>query len=63
MSNPIAIITGANGGMGREITKKVVSAGYTTIMACRSAKDAAPVFQQIQKETGGDLLTSSRFFF
>lgn len=53
MSNPIAIITGANGGMGREITKKVVSAGYTTIMACRSAKDATPVFQQIQKETGG----------
>jgi len=56
MSNPIAIITGANGGMGREITKKVVSAGYTTIMACRSAKDATPVFQQIQKETGGDLI-------
>lgn len=56
MSQPIAIITGANGGMGREITKKIVLSGYTTIMACRSAKDAKPVFQQIQKETGGDLI-------
>lgn len=51
----VAIITGANGGMGREITKKVASAGYITIMACRSIKTATPVYEEIKKEVKGDI--------
>jgi NAD(P)-dependent dehydrogenase (short-subunit alcohol dehydrogenase family) len=32
--NKTAIITGADGGMGSEITKAIAKAGYTVIMAC-----------------------------
>lgn len=36
----IAIITGADGGMGVEITKAVARAGYYVVMACRNRKKA-----------------------
>lgn len=52
----IAIITGANGGMGREITKAVAKAGYTTIMACFPSQNAQNMYKKIQQETGGDLV-------
>ncbi len=32
-----AIITGADGGMGTEITREVASAGYHVIMLCLTA--------------------------
>ena len=34
MENGIAVITGADGGMGREITRAVAEAGYPIIMVC-----------------------------
>ncbi|WP_455592068.1 SDR family oxidoreductase [Bacteroides sp.] len=37
-----AIITGADGGMGMEITRAVADAGYHVIMACYSAERANP---------------------
>lgn len=33
-----AIITGADGGMGTEITRAVATAGYHVIMACYTRK-------------------------
>ena len=35
-----AIITGADGGMGTEITRAVAKAGYRIIMACYNPKKA-----------------------
>ena len=35
MNQKLAIITGADGGMGTEITRAVASAGYKIVMACR----------------------------
>ena len=35
-----AIVTGANGGIGREITRGMVQRGYRVIMACRSREKA-----------------------
>jgi len=55
MTKKIAIITGADGGMGKEITKAVANAGYTTIMACFPSTHAEQMFAKIKKETEGDL--------
>ena len=52
----VAIITGAAGDMGREITKAVAKAGYTTIMACLPGKEAQQMYAKIQKETDGDIV-------
>ena len=41
-----AIITGADGGMGTEITRAVATAGYHVIMACynpQKAENVCPV--------------------
>ena len=54
--NKTAIITGANGGMGSEITKALARAGYTTIMACLPSENAELVCNHIKKETNGDIV-------
>lgn len=48
----VAIITGADGGMGFEETRAVAQAGYHTIMACYSPKLAEPKCRQLIEETG-----------
>lgn len=52
MKNKIAIITGADGGMGYEEAKEVALAGYHVIMACYSPKLAEPRREQLLRETG-----------
>ena len=44
MGKGLAIITGADGGMGQEITKEVAKAGYEVIMACQTLKKANIMF-------------------
>ena len=48
----VAIITGADGGMGFEETRAVALAGYHTIMACYSPKLAMGKCNQLISETG-----------
>lgn len=48
----LAIITGADGGMGYEETKAVAQAGYHVIMACFCPKKAEPKCEQLKAETG-----------
>ena len=48
---PYALITGAAGGMGFEITKAVAQAGYPIIMACKNIEKAALKRTQIIQET------------
>ena len=50
-----AIITGASGGMGREITKAVLEAGYEVIMACRNLETATPIFKHFEKDYGNSI--------
>lgn len=47
-----AIITGADGGMGSEITQAVARSGYHVIMLCRSAESGEIRKQQIIKNIG-----------
>ena len=48
----LAIITGADGGMGTEITRAVAKAGYKIIMACYRPEKAEKVRQMLVYDTG-----------
>lgn len=55
MERKIALVTGADGGMGTIHTRTLAKAGYEVIMACYDVEPARPVYEQIQKETGATL--------
>ena len=52
MENGIAVITGADGGMGREITRAVAEAGYSIIMVCYTKLKGEKVKNEIIEATG-----------
>ena len=52
MDKKLAIITGADTGMGLEETRAMAQAGYHVIMACYCPINAEPVCQQLIHETG-----------
>lgn len=52
MKQKLAVITGADGGMGMEITRAVAIAGYKVIMVCRDPEIAEEKRQLIMRETG-----------
>lgn len=52
MKQKLAVITGADGGMGMEITRAVAAAGYKVVMACRDPEIAEEKRQLIMRETG-----------
>ena len=53
MERKIALVTGADGGMGRIHVRELAKAGYEVIMACIDVAAAQPVMEEIQRETGG----------
>lgn len=52
MEKKLAVITGADGGMGMEITRAVAQAGYRVIMACYNPEEAKTKCEMLIKETG-----------
>ena len=52
MEKKLAIITGADGGMGMEITRAVAKAGYRVVMACYDLQRAETKRQMLMKDTG-----------
>ena len=48
----LAVITGADGGMGQEITRAVVMAGYRVIMACLRVEKGEEVREALLRERG-----------
>ncbi len=48
----LAIITGANGGMGKEITRAVAKAGYDILMLCHTLQQGEECRDSIVEETG-----------
>lgn len=52
MNKGLFIITGANGGMGKAITRAMAGMGVPVIMACRNVERAAGVRDEIVRETG-----------
>lgn len=49
----VALVTGADGGMGRIHTRELAKAGYEVVMACIDPDIARPVMEEIQRETSG----------
>lgn len=47
MSQKVAIVTGANAGIGFAITQELASLGYKTVMACRNRQKAESARQQL----------------
>ncbi|KAJ9453002.1 (+)-neomenthol dehydrogenase [Diplonema papillatum] len=56
MTNRVAIVTGCNKGIGFEIAKKMLEAGFKVIMACRSKDRAADAARRLQSETGSSAI-------
>lgn len=54
MEKDLAIITGADGGMGQIITLALAQEGYQVIMACKEPNKARPVCDRIKRESGND---------
>ena len=52
----LAIITGADSGMGYEETRAVAQRGYHTIMACFCPKKAEAKCQELIRETGNEAI-------
>lgn len=52
----LAVITGADGGMGTEITRAVAKAGYRVVMACYDPQKAEEKRLQLVQETGNSEL-------
>mgnify|MGYP000419432017 CR=1 FL=1 len=52
MERKLAVITGADGGMGTEITRAVALAGYRVVMACCNLEKAEMKQAQLIKNTG-----------
>lgn len=56
MRQKVAIITGADGGMGRIITERIARENYKVIMACRNMPKAQAIAENIRKKNGGDIV-------
>ena len=52
MSGKVAIVTGANSGMGREISLGLASLGATLVMVCRDAERGETARAGVQQQTG-----------
>jgi NAD(P)-dependent dehydrogenase (short-subunit alcohol dehydrogenase family) len=52
MKGKTVLITGADGGIGREITRALAKQGATLVMACIDVNDARPVCEAIAEESG-----------
>ncbi|KAJ2810730.1 hypothetical protein H4S07_002506 [Coemansia furcata] len=48
----VAIVTGANGGLGYETAMAIGRAGFTTILACRDLKRGQHALHQLEMATG-----------
>ncbi|MCD8176465.1 MAG: SDR family NAD(P)-dependent oxidoreductase [Tannerellaceae bacterium] len=51
-----AVITGACGGIGTEISRALAIAGYRVVMACRDTQKAGALKERLVHETGNSLI-------
>lgn len=56
MPSGLAVITGADGGMGTEITRAVAKAGYRVVMVCYDLNKAQQKLNRLKEETGNQFI-------
>jgi NAD(P)-dependent dehydrogenase (short-subunit alcohol dehydrogenase family) len=54
MGDTVAVVTGANTGIGRATATELARAGATVVLACRSEERTLPVLEDIKQTTGND---------
>jgi len=54
-AKPIALVTGANRGLGQEVAKQLADLGYTVVLTARSLAKAQAAVQQLP---GRDLIAA-----
>ncbi|WCE32529.1 SDR family oxidoreductase [Vibrio sp. SCSIO 43137] len=47
-SNPIALVTGANRGLGKEVSRQLAEQGYTVIVTSRSLQNAQSAVEELK---------------
>lgn len=52
LANKIAIVTGANSGIGYQISKELCRRGALVVMACRNKQSALKAIAKIENELG-----------
>ncbi|NLH23030.1 MAG: SDR family NAD(P)-dependent oxidoreductase [Bacteroidales bacterium] len=50
----VALVTGANGGMGREVSVALLRAGFRVIVSCRPGKRGLDFYNTLSQEFGSD---------
>ncbi len=54
MSNKIAVVTGANSGIGKITARALLNEGYRVVMICRNSEKAKAARKEITEDTGND---------
>ncbi|TCP19158.1 NAD(P)-dependent dehydrogenase (short-subunit alcohol dehydrogenase family) [Scopulibacillus darangshiensis] len=54
MQNRIAVVTGANSGMGLATSAALIKRGFHVIMACRNSERGAKALQQVKQDSGAN---------
>jgi NAD(P)-dependent dehydrogenase (short-subunit alcohol dehydrogenase family) len=52
----VALVTGANRGIGREVARQLAGRGYTVVLSARDSAQAQAVAAELGESTGGTIL-------
>jgi NAD(P)-dependent dehydrogenase (short-subunit alcohol dehydrogenase family) len=53
--HPVALVTGANRGIGREVVAQLAARGYDVILSARDAAAATQAASEVAAQTGGEV--------
>ncbi|EGG21768.1 hypothetical protein DFA_01654 [Cavenderia fasciculata] len=61
--NKLCILTGATGGIGKELAKEMAKTKMSVIIACRNVEKSTELIEELKKESGNDKITAAKVDF